>query len=90
MTIQPGSVIGSRVMRPTLEKALNKLSNDCPRCANPRCGVGFNFRTGRLFGLDSGYDTSFHRLEYFWLCHSCSQLFDIELRAGTFVLVGRS
>jgi hypothetical protein len=46
------------------------------KCANPHCSVPFRrLNEGKLFCLESDQRNSQHksnRVEYFWLCRSCS------------------
>jgi len=55
------------------------------RCANPKCSLPFKYRyVGRVFRLRL-YGTGRHgapqdretRVEYFWLCASCSSVFTL-------------
>lgn len=52
------------------------------KCANPHCSVPFRrLNEGKLFCLESEQRNSQHkssRVEYFWLCRSCS--FTMTLR----------
>jgi hypothetical protein len=56
------------------------------KCSNPACGAPFNYREGRLFRFDkppegessAGQD----RVELFWLCGRCSELYVFEYEKG--------
>lgn len=46
------------------------------KCANPTCGVAFQyFRGGKIFQVDPrdrSLSKAFHRVEHFWLCERCA------------------
>jgi hypothetical protein len=44
------------------------------KCANPSCSATFRrLGEGRLFAAEAAGDGRSRRLEYFWLCNSCSR-----------------
>lgn len=52
-------------------------------CSNPQCGVPFDYREGRLVRfskaiVDGQIRANRQRVEHFWLCGSCSELFVLE------------
>jgi hypothetical protein len=57
------------------------------KCSNPSCVAQFlHLGDGRLFRLISVFDSG--RLEYFWLCNSCSSSMILRLaEAGSVVAV---
>ncbi len=56
------------------------------QCANRPCGERFKLREGRLFHIRNPDGKDSHAVEHFWLCESCSKLFDVERREGKVVL----
>jgi hypothetical protein len=57
------------------------------KCSNPDCGVPFDYREGRLIRfckppLDGQSPAGQHRVEHFWLCRSCSELYVFEYQNG--------
>jgi len=69
---------------------LHKLSGESPQCANPDCGVKFDFRTGRLFHVRHSDKWDSYSVEHFWLCESCSKQFDIRSQEGSSILIGQA
>jgi len=52
----------------------------CATCSNPDCGVPFDYREGRLVRfckplLDGRSLVDESRVEHFWLCGTCSELY---------------
>ncbi len=57
------------------------------KCSNPACGAPLNHREGRLIRLckpplDGQASTGQHRVELFWLCGRCSELYVFEYEKG--------
>jgi hypothetical protein len=57
------------------------------KCSNPQCGAPFDYREGQLIrfsksALDDQSSTDQHRVEHFWLCGSCSKLYEFEYNVG--------
>jgi len=57
-------------------------------CSNPACRAPFDYRKGRLVRfcippLDARSSASQHRVEHFWLCGCCSDLYVFEFDYGT-------
>jgi hypothetical protein len=57
------------------------------RCLNPDCGAPFDYREGRLIRfskppLDDQLAIDQHRVEHYWLCGKCSNLYHFEYQPG--------
>jgi len=64
------------------------------QCANPDCGVEFDYREGRLFRFHKNHapgepPPNTHSVQHFWLCGECSSRFTLEYREDTGVLIRR-
>jgi len=64
------------------------------RCANPDCGVSFNYREGRLFRFHKNHAPheprpNTHSVQHFWLCGACSCQYTLEYREDSGVLITR-
>lgn len=68
------------------------------KCANPRCETTFRYlREGKLFvfpatqkrstGPNPGRSPKASRLDYYWLCHPCSDQMEVHSRDGGGVLL---
>lgn len=54
------------------------------RCANPSCSTTFHrLGDGRLFVVETADDRRSRRLEYFFLCNSCSRTMTVEAKKGS-------
>jgi hypothetical protein len=56
------------------------------KCANPACSAPFDYRQGRLYFrplklLDGSPPASYHGVEHYWLCASCSKTYSFEPHA---------
>jgi len=56
-------------------------------CSNPDCRALFDYREGRLIRLckpkfDGRISANESRIEHFWLCESCSKLYEFEYQDG--------
>jgi len=65
------------------------------QCANPVCGLAFDYRQGRLFRFHKNHDAgkpapNTHSVQHFWLCGTCSQQFTLEYRQDAGVLIHRA
>ena len=71
-----------------------------PKCSNPSCAKSFDWLGGgRLFrfrreaGVELSRDIPMgragnsHRVEHFWLCERCSQIYTLEYKEGQGVLI---
>jgi hypothetical protein len=57
------------------------------KCSNHDCEVPFDYREGRLVrswkpSFDGQSPAHQHRVEHFWLCGSCSDLYVFEYERG--------
>jgi len=64
------------------------------RCANPDCGVSFDYRQGQLFRFHKAYaphepPPNTHSVQHFWLCGACSCQYTLEYREDRGVLMTR-
>ena len=64
------------------------------RCANPDCGVIFDYRQGQLFRFHKNHapdepPANTHSVQHFWLCAACSSQYTLEYRQDRGVLIAR-
>ncbi len=54
------------------------------KCAHPACFAKFRYlRQGKVFKVFMpSHGDEGHRIEYFWLCSSCAQIFKVVLEQG--------
>ena len=58
------------------------------KCANPACLARFHYlHEGRIFKVElgvvsDGNKTSTRRIEHFWLCERCVQIFTVVVQNG--------
>ena len=58
------------------------------KCANPSCSATFNrLGDGRLFVVEAADDHRSRRLEYFFLCNSCSRTMTVTAKKGSASIV---
>ena len=60
-------------------------------CANPDCGVSFDYRQGRFFRFHKSHTAgdrapNTHSVQHFWLCGHCCGEFTLEYQDGAGVL----
>ncbi len=54
------------------------------KCANPLCSVTFHrLGDGRLFVVEAADDRRSRRLEYFFLCNTCSRTMTVATKKGS-------
>ena len=60
-------------------------------CANPDCGVAFEYGQGQFFRFHKnpapGERPNTHSVQHFWLCSRCCQELTLEYRDGVGVLI---
>ena len=64
------------------------------RCANPDCGVSFDYRQGQLFRFHKSHaphepPPNTHSVQHFWLCAACCWQYTLEYREECGVLITR-
>ena len=59
------------------------------KCANPACHAPFRYlRQGRIFNIERGTsspsdgNSRLRRIEHFWLCEQCAQVFKLVVEDG--------
>jgi len=62
------------------------------KCANPDCGIHFDYRQGRFFRFhkhhaDVDEPVNTHSVQHFWLCERCSGIYTLEWRCGVGVVI---
>ena len=69
-----------------------KSSTMFSTCANPDCGVAFDYGRGRFFRFHKSHAAgesapNTHSVQHFWLCGHCCQEFTLEYQDGVGVLI---
>lgn len=61
------------------------------KCANPDCGLPFDYRQGRFFRFHknavAGEIANTHSVQHFWLCGICRERFTLDYKDGMGVLI---
>ena len=62
------------------------------RCANPECGVAFDYHEGQLFRFHKNHapgepPPNTHSVQHFWLCGACSLRYTLEYREDQGVIL---
>ena len=53
------------------------------KCANPSCSAPFRrLRDGRLFVVEAAAEGHPRKLNYFWLCDSCSRIMTVAKKGN--------
>jgi hypothetical protein len=62
------------------------------KCANPACLARFRYlHEGRIFNIETGTASAesdrspLHKIEHFWLCERCAQVFELVLENGVVI-----
>jgi len=61
-------------------------------CANPDCGMPFDYLQGRFFRFHKNHAVgerapNTHSVQHFWLCGHCCEEFTLEYEDGSGVLI---